>query len=129
MAIGSDFISDNKYFPLLRGQVDVPVVDDPVLLCEFGNVNYYLGPLNTMGSPTSNPDFYSDNQVSDDAEIWNTASSDTSNLQWYLDLRKFGTVPHGGFGLGFERMIMLVTGLTCIKDVIPFPRTTGNCDL
>jgi asparaginyl-tRNA synthetase len=45
---------------------------------------------------------------------------------WYLELRKFGSVPHAGFGLGFERLIQFVTGLTNIRDVIPFPRTPGN---
>lgn len=47
---------------------------------------------------------------------------------WYTDLRKYGSVPHSGFGLGFERMIMLVTGHTNIRDVIPFPRTPKNCE-
>ncbi len=45
---------------------------------------------------------------------------------WYLELRKFGTAPHAGFGLGFERLIQFVTGLSNIRDVIPFPRTPGN---
>ena len=45
---------------------------------------------------------------------------------WYLELRKFGSVPHSGFGLGFERLIQFVTGLANIRDVIPFPRTPGN---
>ena len=45
---------------------------------------------------------------------------------WYLDLRRFGTVPHSGFGLGFERLIQFITGLSNIRDVIPFPRTPGN---
>ena len=44
----------------------------------------------------------------------------------YLDLRKFGSVPHGGFGLGFERLIMYMTGISNIRDVIFFPRTVGN---
>ncbi len=44
---------------------------------------------------------------------------------WYLDSRKYGTVPHSGFGLGFERFLMLITGITNIRDVIPFPRTPG----
>ena len=44
---------------------------------------------------------------------------------WYLDLRRFGTVPHAGFGLGFERLLMLLTGIANIRDVIPFPRTPG----
>jgi asparaginyl-tRNA synthetase len=47
---------------------------------------------------------------------------------WYLDSRRFGTVPHSGFGLGFERLLMLVTGVSNIRDVIPFPRTPGNID-
>ena len=48
-------------------------------------------------------------------------------LSWYLDTRKFGTVPHSGYGLGFERMVQFVTGMSNIRDVIPFPRTPGNC--
>jgi asparaginyl-tRNA synthetase len=48
---------------------------------------------------------------------------DANAYQWYLDTRRFGTVPHAGFGLGFERFLMLVTGVTNIRDVIPFPRT------
>jgi asparaginyl-tRNA synthetase len=47
---------------------------------------------------------------------------------WYLDLRRFGTVPHAGFGLGLERMVQYTTGMTNIRDVIPFPRTPGNCE-
>jgi asparaginyl-tRNA synthetase len=49
-------------------------------------------------------------------------------LWWYLDLRKFGSAPHSGFGLGFERMIQFVTGMTNIRDVIPFPRFPGNAE-
>ena len=49
-------------------------------------------------------------------------------LWWYLETRKFGTVPHAGFGLGFERMVMFVTGMSNIRDVIPFPRTPQNAD-
>ncbi|HIF32191.1 MAG TPA: asparagine--tRNA ligase, partial [Planctomycetaceae bacterium] len=47
---------------------------------------------------------------------------------WYLDLRRFGTVPHAGFGLGLERVVQFVTGMANIRDVIPFPRTPGNAD-
>lgn len=47
---------------------------------------------------------------------------------WYLELRKYGTTPHSGFGMGFERMIMYLTGIANIRDVLPFPRTTGNAD-
>lgn len=49
-------------------------------------------------------------------------------LWWYFDTRKFGTVPHAGFGLGFERMVMFVTGMSNIRDVIPFPRTPLNAE-
>jgi asparaginyl-tRNA synthetase len=49
-------------------------------------------------------------------------------LWWYLDTRKFGTVPHAGFGLGFERMVQFVTGMTNIRDVIAFPRTPGSAE-
>jgi asparaginyl-tRNA synthetase len=50
------------------------------------------------------------------------------DYSWYSDLRKYGTVPHSGFGLGFERMLMFVTGVANIRDVIPFPRTPGSAD-
>ena len=46
---------------------------------------------------------------------------------WYLDLRRYGTVPHAGFGLGFERLLLFTTGMENIRDVIPFPRWPGNC--
>jgi asparaginyl-tRNA synthetase len=49
-------------------------------------------------------------------------------MNWYLDTRRFGTVPHAGFGLGFERMVQFVTGMTNIRDVIPFARTPKNCE-
>jgi asparaginyl-tRNA synthetase len=53
---------------------------------------------------------------------------DMSLYWWYLDLRRFGSVPHAGFGLGFERLLMLLTGVTNIRDVIPFPRTPKNLE-
>ena len=49
-------------------------------------------------------------------------------LWWYLDTRRFGAVPHAGFGLGFERMVLFVTGMTNIRDVIAFPRTPKNAE-
>jgi asparaginyl-tRNA synthetase len=52
----------------------------------------------------------------------------TEELYWYLDTRRFGTVPHAGFGLGFERLVLFVTGMTNIRDVIPFPRTPKNAE-
>ena len=52
---------------------------------------------------------------------------DADEYWWYLDLRRFGTVPHAGFGLGLERAVQFVTGMGNIRDVIPFPRTPGNC--
>jgi asparaginyl-tRNA synthetase len=53
---------------------------------------------------------------------------DKENYQWYLDLRKYGTVPHAGFGLGFERLVSYITGMTNIRDVIPYPRVPGKAD-
>eukprot|EP00042_Codosiga_hollandica_P049213 m.566127 g.566127 ORF g.566127 m.566127 type:complete len:514 (+) comp57832_c0_seq11:1066-2607(+) len=52
-----------------------------------------------------------------------------SAYDWYLDLRRFGTAPHAGFGLGFERILMFATGLSNIRDVVPFPRHPGSCKL
>ena len=51
---------------------------------------------------------------------------DKDEYAWYRDLRRYGTVPHAGFGLGFERTLAYVTGLANVRDAIPFPRTPGN---
>lgn len=51
-----------------------------------------------------------------------------AGLEWYLDLRRYGSVVHSGFGLGFERLIMYVTGIENIRDVIPYPRWPKNAD-
>ena len=53
---------------------------------------------------------------------------DPQAYAWYIDLRKYGSVPHAGFGLGFERLLMFVTGMSNIRDVIPFARTPGHCE-
>ena len=57
-----------------------------------------------------------------------THDLDEADYNWYVDLRRYGTVPHAGFGLGFERLLMFVTGVTNIRDVIPFPRTPGSAE-
>ena len=56
------------------------------------------------------------------------AGLDPGEYRWYLDLRRFGTVPHAGFGLGFERLVQFVTGMANIRDVIPFPRTPKSAE-
>tara|TARA_R110002096_G_scaffold314987_3_gene509136 strand:- start:591 stop:1976 length:1386 start_codon:yes stop_codon:yes gene_type:complete len=58
----------------------------------------------------------------------NDMNFDEADYWWYLDTRKYGTVPHAGFGLGFERLLMLVTGVSNIRDVIPFPRTPKHLE-
>ncbi len=58
----------------------------------------------------------------------NELNMSIDTLWWYLDTRKFGTAPHAGFGLGFERLILFVTGMANIRDVIPFPRTPNNAE-
>ncbi len=58
----------------------------------------------------------------------NELHMDTTNLQWYIDTRRFGTAPHSGFGLGFERLLLFVTGMSNIRDVIPFPRTPKSAE-
>ena len=50
------------------------------------------------------------------------------DMQWYLDTRRFGSAPHSGFGLGFERLLLFVTGMSNIRDVIPFPRYPKNAN-
>ena len=68
----------------------------------------------------------------DDDKLLNRMKGLGMNLEqykFYLDLRKYGTTRHGGFGLGFERAVMYITGMQNIRDVLPFPRTVGNCEL
>ena len=62
-------------------------------------------------------------------ERMNECGLDKKDYEFYLDLRKYGTARHAGFGLGFERCVMYLTGMANIRDVIPFPRTVKNCDL
>ena len=52
---------------------------------------------------------------------------DPSEYEWYMDLRRYGSVVHSGFGLGFERLILFCTGMINIRDVIPYPRWPGHC--
>ena len=58
----------------------------------------------------------------------NRRQMETDKLWWYLDTRRWGTCPHAGFGLGFERLILFVTGMQNIRDVIPFPRTPKSAE-
>jgi asparaginyl-tRNA synthetase len=53
---------------------------------------------------------------------------DLEKYEWFLDIRKYGSVPHSGFGLGFERLLMYLSGMQNIRDVISFPRTPGNAE-
>ena len=53
---------------------------------------------------------------------------DKEEYTWYMNLRKYGTTVHSGFGMGFERLIIYLTGVENIRDVIPYPRTPGNCE-
>ena len=53
---------------------------------------------------------------------------DKETYSWYLDLRKYGSVPHAGFGLGFERLVSYITGMANIRDVIPYPRVPGRAN-
>ena len=57
-----------------------------------------------------------------------SARASSSSLQWYLDLRRYGSVPHGGFGLGFDRLLSYLAGVDNVRDVVPWPRYYGRCD-
>ena len=60
---------------------------------------------------------------------WKNSVMKTEDYGFYMDLRKYGSTRHAGFGLGFERCIMYLTGMGNIRDVVPFPRTVNNCEL
>ena len=57
-----------------------------------------------------------------------TPDAEPANLDWYLDLRRYGSVPHGGFGLGFDRLLAYLAGVHNVKDVVQWPRHYGRCD-
>lgn len=65
----------------------------------------------------------------DDYEKLELKLPSAGNLSWYLDLRKYGNVPTGGFGMGFDRFLQCVLGIGNIKDTVPFPRWPHNCNL
>lgn len=68
-------------------------------------------------------------RIDDYKELEDKMKKKNIDIPWYLDLRKYGSVPHGGFGLGFERLIMLMTGIYNIKDIIPYPRHPKHCEM
>lgn len=61
------------------------------------------------------------------ARIFSERKMRLDPMEWYIDTRRYGTVPHGGFGLGFERMLSWVTGVSDVKDIVGFGRWKGNC--
>ena len=63
------------------------------------------------------------------AEYCDKLGMNPEDYDFYMDLRKYGSCRHAGFGLGFERCVMYLTGIGNIRDAIPFPRTVGNCEL
>ena len=85
--------------------------------------SYYMK-LNPDGETVAGVDL----EVPGAGEIMKEMGIATEPLYWYLDLRRYGSVIHSGFGLGFERLLMYITGIENIRDVIPYPRTPNNCD-
>jgi asparaginyl-tRNA synthetase len=61
-------------------------------------------------------------------KIYKSGADAVRAVGWYLDLRRHGSAPHAGFGLGFERLVQFITGMANIRDVIPFPRTPGSAE-
>ena len=83
------------------------------------------GPIcfHTPTPPSSQEQHGNSEEMKEDSEM----NVDPEHLGWYVDLRRYGSVPHAGFGLGFERLVLFCTGVDNIRDVIPFPRYPGNC--
>lgn len=80
---------------------------------------YGIGEL--IGASQREDDYVKLSKIMDEKNI------NSENMDFYLDLRKYGSCPHGGFGMGVDRLLMLVTGMTNIKDVIPFPVFYKGC--
>ena len=76
--------------------------------------------------PTLDLDF--DEEPTDDELKLEEMDVDRESIEWFCNLRKFGGCYHSGFGMGFERLLIYLTGVENIRDVIPFPRTPGNCE-
>ena len=74
------------------------------------------------------PDGLPGSQFNAESDNDKPPSTGTSSLDWYVDLRRYGSVPHGGFGLGFDRLLSYLAGIGNIKDVVPWPRYYGRCD-
>jgi len=67
-------------------------------------------------------------KIQENEQLRASPSMEAGSLDWYVDLRRYGSVPHGGFGLGFDRLLGYLAGIRNIKDVIPWPRYYGRCD-
>lgn len=107
------------YMKLKRNEDDD--VDEKEILCENFDLlmPYGIGELIGGSMREHDYDILIDNMKQKNVDI--------NGMQWYTDLRKYGTVPHGGFGLGLDRLLMMITGIQNIKDVIPFPVYYTNC--
>ena len=119
-------------------KIEIEILDYIVSVCEANNLRYFLAGGTLLGAVRHGGFIPWDDDIDINmprpdydklVEIMKEKGLNIDNYEWYLDLRKYGSVPHSGFGLGFERMIMYLTGMGNIRDVIPFPRTVNNCEL
>ena len=111
--IMTDYPREIKSFYMKINEDDKTVQGTDVLFPQIGEI---------IGGSVREEDY---DKLMHEIEIRNIPMKD---MWWYLDTRKFGSCPHAGFGLGFERLILFVTGMQNIRDVIPFPRTPNNAD-
>ena len=111
--IMTDYPKDIKAFYMKINEDDKTVQGTDVLFPQIGEI---------IGGSVREEDY---DKLMTRIEEMNIPMKD---MWWYLDTRRFGTVPHAGFGLGFERLLLFVTGMTNIRDVIPFPRTPNNAE-
>ena len=84
--------------------------------------------MTTLKELVANQNLTGDNDIQIIKAFFTLNDMEEEGMEWYLNLRKYGGCIHSGFGMGFERLIIYLTGVDNIRDVIPYPRTPGNCD-
>ena len=112
-------------------KVDLTLIDDEMYINEFDVSLIRIKYTDVKGDITfisCNESMFTEEDYNKLLNRMNEMGMETTGLEWYLNLRRYGGCVHSGFGMGFERLLIYLTGVENIRDVIPYPRTPGNCE-